>query len=179
MYTEELIDLLRDSFDIELLTQSEEPENEDGHLTYNIPGKAFARDGSGGEFILLEDGTVGYWGTEGQCGRMAENMTAFFTLIVNCPYWMDVVTGAMYSDPFASDESLQALLEELEAEYDHITPEDRQQAAQMLGVSCEEDCVELVKTFYDCANRIPGLVSTYREDDGSTHDSTGSLFLDH
>ena len=61
MFNEEIMDLLRDSFDVELLQEHQEPETEDGHLTYSIPGKTFARDGSGGEYILLDDGTVGYW----------------------------------------------------------------------------------------------------------------------
>lgn len=175
IFTEEGFAVLRDHFDMELLEDFDDPENEDGHLTYSILGKTFARDGSGGEFILLKDGTVGYWGSEGQCGRMAEWLGDFFSLIVNCPWWTDVVNACRFGDPFASDEALQELIDGLQEEYSHIGPELREQAAEALCVELEEDLVSLLRKFYDCATREPRLVTTYREDDGSTHDSSGSL----
>ena len=175
IFTEECSAVLRDHFDMEILEDFDDPENEDGHLTYSILGKTFARDGSGGEFILLKDGTVGYWGSEGQCGRMAEWLGDFFSLIVNCPWWTDVVNACRFGDPFASDEALQELIDGLQEEYSHIGPELREQAAEALCVELEEDLVSLLRKFYDCATREPRLVTTYREDDGSTHDSSGSL----
>ena len=177
MYSEEILELLLNTFDMELLTEQEEPENEDGHLTYSILGKTFARDGSGGAYILLQDDTVGYWGSEGQCGRLAESLKDCFTLIVNCPWWMDVVNACSFSDPFGSDEALQELIDELREEYSHIGPEIQAEAADALSVELEEDLPALLRRFHDCAARTPGLVTTYREDDGSTHDSSGSLFV--
>ena len=41
-----LSDLLSDVCDVEILPEFREPQDEDGHLTYNIPGKTFARAGS-------------------------------------------------------------------------------------------------------------------------------------
>lgn len=159
---EALLDILRDQFDLEILPRMEEPENEFGHLTYSIPGKTFARDGSGGEFILLEDGTVGYWGSEGQCGRFAESVEEAVTMIVRCPWWMDILDCDI-----EDDEALAERIEELQEEYDAEIPEE-------LEVDAEP--MELVKRFYESATREPRLVTTYREDDGSTHDSSGSLF---
>ena len=176
MYSQEIMDLLRDSFDVELLDDFEDPENEGGHLTYSIPGKTFARDGSGGEYILLKDGTIGYWGSEGQCGRLAESLKEWFDLIVNCPWWMDVANACNWGDPFGSDESLQELIDELREEYSHIEPEMQEQAAEALCVELEEDLVSLLRRFYETANRQPRLVTTYHEDDGTTHDSPGTLF---
>lgn len=176
MVSQEIRDLLRDSFDVELLGEYEVPENEDGHLTYSIPGKTFARDGSGGEYIELADGTVGYWGSEGQCGRLAESREECFRLIISCPWWMDVVNACRYADPFESAEALQELIDELREEYSHIDPEMQARAAEALGVEPEEDLASLLHSFRDCANREPRLITTYREDDGSTHLSSGSLF---
>lgn len=172
---EALLDILREQFDLQILPEMEEPENEFGHLTYSIPGKTFARDGSGGEFILLDDGTVGYWGSEGQCGRLAESLMDCFTLIVNCPWWMDVANACNYGDPFDSDDALQELIGELREEYSHIEPEMQEKAAGELGVALVEELATLLHRFRDCAVREPRLVTTYREDDGSTHDSSGSL----
>ena len=175
MFNEEIMDLLWDSFDVELLQEHQEPENEDGHLTYSIPGKPFARDGSGGEYILLDDGTVGYWGTEGQCGRLAESLSDSFTLIVNCPWWMDVANACHYGDPFESEETLQELIDELREEYDDIEPEMQEEAAEALEVELEEDLAALLRRFRDCATREPRLVTRYQEDDGSITESSGSL----
>ena len=175
MYNEEILDLLRDSFDVELLQKHQEPETEDGHLTHSIPGKTFARDGSGGEYILLDDGTVGYWGTEGQCGRLAESLKDCFKLIVNCPWCMDVATACHYGDPFESEEALQELIDELREEYSHIEPEMQEEAAEALEVELEEDLVSLLHRFRDCAIREPRLISRYQEDDGSITESSGTL----
>ena len=175
MFNEEIMDMLRDSFDVELLQEHEEPETEDGHLTYSIPGKTFARDGSGGEYILLDDGTVGYWGTEGQCGRLAESLSDCFTLIVNCPWWMDVANACHYGDPFESEETHQELIDELREEYDDLEPEMQEEAAEALEVELEEDLAALLRRFRDCAIREPRLVTRYQEDDGSITESSGSL----
>ena len=174
MLPEEILDLLQDSFDVELLEEHAEPENEDGHLTYSIPGKTFARGGSGGEYILLDDGTVGSWGTEGQCGRLAENLKGCFTLLVSCPWWMDVANACHYGDPFESEETLQELIDELREEYDDIEPEMQEDAAEALEVKLEEDLAALLRRFRDCATREPRLVTRYQEDDGSITESSGS-----
>ena len=64
-----LLALLSSICDVEILPKFRTPENESGHLTYNIPGKTFAEAGSGSEYILLEDGSIGVWGSEGPSGR--------------------------------------------------------------------------------------------------------------
>ena len=79
----DLSDLLWDVCDVEIFSEFKTPQNECGHLTYNIPGKTFARAGSGSEYILLEDGSIGFWGSEGECGRIADNLKDFFEFIIN------------------------------------------------------------------------------------------------
>ena len=54
----DLSDLLCDVCDIEVLSEFKIPEDEFGHLPYNIAGKTFARTGSGSKYILLEDGSI-------------------------------------------------------------------------------------------------------------------------
>ncbi len=80
-----LSDLLCDVCDIEILPEFKTPQDECGHLAYNISGKTFARAGSGSEYILLEDGSIGFWGSEGACGRIADNLQDFFEFVLNCP----------------------------------------------------------------------------------------------
>ena len=59
---------------------------------------AFARDGSGGEYHLLEDGSIGYYSSEGEAGRLAESMDDLFYLIVSCICWHDCCDTKQYVD---------------------------------------------------------------------------------
>ncbi|MDE6732618.1 MAG: hypothetical protein K2J77_07055 [Oscillospiraceae bacterium] len=92
-------DILCDVCDVEILREFKTPEDEFGHLTYNISGKTFARSGDRSEYILLEDGSIGFWGSEGACGRIAENLQDFFEFVIICPYWEDYLDVDKYQDP--------------------------------------------------------------------------------
>ena len=54
-----LSDLLCDVCDIELLPEFKTPEDESGHLTYNISGKTFAKEGND----LDMEVNIFYWKT--------------------------------------------------------------------------------------------------------------------
>ena len=51
----ELAEKIRLKCDIELYPQLQKPDDMDGKITWNIDGKAFGVDASGGEFILLSE----------------------------------------------------------------------------------------------------------------------------
>ena len=59
---------------------------------------AFAVDGAGGEYHLLEDGSIGYWSSEGAAGRLAESMDDLFHLIVFSICWHDYCDSRKYAD---------------------------------------------------------------------------------
>ena len=48
-------------FDFFLLDELSPRDDAEGRCTFSMPGMAFARDGSGGEYHLLEDGSIGYY----------------------------------------------------------------------------------------------------------------------
>lgn len=100
----DLSDLLCNVCDIQILPEFKTPQDESGHLTYNISGKTFARTGSGSEYILLEDGTIGFWGSEGACGRIADNLQDFFEFMISCPYWQDYLDEYEYQNQDALGE---------------------------------------------------------------------------
>ena len=58
-------------FDFFLLDELSPRDEADGRATFTLPGMTFARDGSGGEYHLLEDGSIGYYSSEGEAGRLA------------------------------------------------------------------------------------------------------------
>lgn len=175
----DLSDLLCDVCDVEILPEFKTPQDEFGHLTYNISGKAFARERNGSEYILLEDGSIGYWGSEGKCGRIADNLKDFFELMINCPYWLDYVCEEEYQNREELSEFARKIFEEYEEngqKNDFDLCEAQQELADSLGIEIKADVTEILMRFYHCTKYKPRFVSTYTEDDGSTHSGTGSLF---
>lgn len=169
---QDLADLLSDVCDVEILPEFQAPEDEFGHLTYNISGKTFARAASGSEYILLEDGSVGYWGSEGGGGRIADNLRDFFEFMICCPYWQDYLWEGAYEDR----ESLGEYAKEVLGEYVEQAKEDgfdvlkaRQELADRMGIGKMADVVDILMRFHDCTRREPRFIQTYTENDGSTH----------
>lgn len=175
----DLSDLLCDVCDVEILLEFKTPQDEGGHLTYNISGKTFAKAGSGSEYILPEDGSIGFWGSEGECGRIADNLKEFFEFMVNCPYWEDYLDEEEYQDREGLDEFAKEIFEEhveddKDIEFDLL--EAQQELVDCLGIEKKSDVVDILMRFYHCTKREPRFISTYTENDGSTHSGTGSLF---
>ena len=174
-----LLALLSTACDVEILPEFKPPENEFGHLTYNIPGTTFAQAGSGSEYILLEDGSVGYWGSEGACGRIADSLHDFFEFVIRCPYWQDYLCEEVYQDreklgKFAK-ENFERLKESFKADGFDLF-EAQQKLADYLGIEKKVDVVDILMRFYYCTKRQPRFIQTYTENDGSSHSGTGSLF---
>lgn len=175
----ELADLLCDVCDVEILPEFRKPQDENGHISYNLSGKTFAGEKNGSEYILLEDGSVGYWGSEGRCGRIADSLPDFFTFVINWPCWKDCLWEWAYQDR----EELREFAEEIFQEYEEVNLEDgfdlsgaQQELAGCLGIERGTEIVDLLMKFYHCTTRKPRFIYTYTEDDGSRHSGTGSLF---
>lgn len=152
----DLSDLLCDVCDVEILPEFKTPQDEFGHLTYNISGKTFAREGTGSEYILLEDGSIGYWGSEGEGGRIADNLKEFFELMINCPYWLDY----LYEEAYQNREKLSAFAKEILEAHEENAQEDefdlckaQQKLADSLGIEIKADAAELLMRFYHCTKR--------------------------
>ena len=62
----DLADEFDSLFDFFLLDELSPRDDAEGRCSFSLPGMAFARDGSGGEYHLLEDGSIGYYSSEGE-----------------------------------------------------------------------------------------------------------------
>lgn len=174
-----LADLLCEVSGVEVLSEFKTPQDEGGHISYNISGKTFAREKSGSEYILLEDGSVGYWGSEGASGRIADNLGDFLELVIFFPYWKDYIYEGACQDKELLDEYVEDVLEEHAKEDEEYWPdflEARQELARRLGIRITADISDILVRFYGCTEQKPRLILTYTEDDGSVHRGTGSLF---
>lgn len=174
----DLAALLREVCDVEILPECRSPEDEFGHLSYNLSGKTFAETGSGSEYLLLEDGSVGFWGSEGSGGRIAENLQEFFELMLSCPYWQDYLKEEKYQDRESLGAFAKETLANLSDSFDGgiSLAQARQKLADQLGIAIKADVTDVLLRFYRCAKREPRFISTYTEDDGSRHSGTGCVF---
>lgn len=173
-----LAKMLYELCDITFFSEYKNPQDEQGHLSYSIAGKTFARNDTGSEYILLEDGSVGFWGSEGQGGRIADSLQEFLEFIVHCPSWQDYLEEWAYEDM----EELRDFAKEIFEEQQEESEEDdcdllaeQQELADYLGIDKSEDIASILMRFYHSAKREPRLITTYTEDDGSTNCKT-SLF---
>ena len=77
----DLADEFDSLFDFFLLDELSPRDDAEGRCTFSLPGKAFARDGSGGEYHLLEDGSIGYYSSEGEACAAESNVVLIHKLL--------------------------------------------------------------------------------------------------
>lgn len=165
--------------DVEFCYDFEEINDEDGHAVYNMNGKTFAYDGSGGEFILLEDESVAYHGSEGEVGKISTSFHDYMEFMINCPYWMDYLRKDMYISENLMDNMIArnslALGQMLNEEGINLL---EQQIVLASYFSCKlyDDKKNVLRKFYDSVHSLQKFVLTYTEDDGEVHISSGDIF---
>ena len=168
----ELAEKIRFKCDIGLYSQLQKPDDMDGKITWNIDGKAFGVDGSGGEFILLSDGTIGFNSSEGETGRIAENIKELFSLLVNCPCFFDFLMPDIYKDKILLKKYAGKIEKEYREDFNKMTEHDwdeiKSEIASELDFPVDDNIAEntLIK-FFEAATREPQYQSTYHEEDGS------------
>ena len=168
----ELAEKIRLKCDIELYPQLQKPDDMDGKITWNIDGKAFGVDGSGEEFILLSDGNIGFSSSEGETGRIAENIKELFSLLVNCPCFFDFLMPDIYKDKILLKKYAGKIEKEYREDFNKMTEHDwdeiKSEIASELDFLIDDNIAEntLIK-FFEAATREPQYQSTYHEEDGS------------
>ncbi len=160
-------------FDFWLLDEMTERETEDVHLTYSLDGNAFAKDGSGGEYHLLEDGSVGYHSSEGENGRLAENMDELFSLLVSCICWHDYCDAKQYVDSRTLEKYGQKqrciILEDIDMG-------SWRRVSDALGISIDNELAPVLERFRKATQREPLYQCIFHENDGSLTESYGLMF---
>lgn len=168
----ELAEKIRLKCDIELYPKFQDLYNEDGHITWNIEGKAFASDASGGEFVLLSNGTIGFNSSEGETGRIAENMKELLSLLVNCPCFFDFLMPDLYKDKILLKKYADKIEKQYREEFNDMNKYDwdtiKNEIAKELDFPIDNNIAEnALMKFYKVATREPQYQATYHEDDGS------------
>ena len=151
-------------FDFFLLDEPTERDEVEGRCTFSLDGKAFARDGAGGEYHQLEDGSIGYVSSEGQCGRIAESIDDLIHLLVYSICWHDYCDSSQYTDR----STLESYANERHDEIASYTEMDVwETVVQALGMNSKGNVAAELQKFYDAAQREPLYQGFYHEEDGS------------
>lgn len=135
-----------------------------GEMKFTMKNKAFGMAGDGTEFLILEDGTIGMSGSEGDAGRIADSMNDFFSLLLNFPCFWDFLCYNIYLDK--NKELFRAKLAEAMEEYS-TDPEFeilKAETAEKLGIQLDNDVVNNTAVqFYNTVMRNPRFGYYYKD----------------
>lgn len=160
-------------FDFFLLDEPTERDEIEEKCTFSMDGKAFARDGAGGEYHQLEDGSIGYMSSEGECGRIAESIDDLICLLVYSICQHDYCDSSQYTDVGI----LESYAKERYAQITSYTEMDEwETVVQVLGMPLEANVAAELQKFYDAAHRAPLYICYFHEDDGTVTESHNLFF---
>lgn len=160
-------------FDFFLLDEPTKRDEVEGRCTFSVDGVAFARDGAGGEYHQLEDGSIGYMSSEGECGRIAESVDDLIHLLVYSICWHDYCDASQYTDI----STLEAYANERHDQIASYTEMDVwETVVQVLGMPLEANVAAELQKFYDAVHRAPLYICYFHEDDGTVTESHNLFF---
>ena len=132
---------------------------------YSLACQAFTQDGSGGEYIILEDESIGFIGSEGQVGRVAESLDDLLTFLLHAGSISDFSCRLLYQNKDLLVKFCQGFLKKARENYQSKGEEwDKVRAglAQKLGLEFHpEKLQELALKFYQSAIRTPLFTCKY------------------
>ena len=157
--------LLMQVCDILFYDQLKEVEFSQNNEVYSLSPIAFAKDGSGGEFVFLEDESVGIIGSEGQVGRIAESLDDLLTFLLHAGSISDFSCCLLYQNKHLLARFCQGFINKARKNY-QSKGEDwdkvRTGLAQELGLEFQpEKLQDLALKFYQSAIRPPLFTCKY------------------
>ncbi|MDU7073705.1 MAG: hypothetical protein E6334_00285 [Streptococcus peroris] len=136
---------------------------------YSLACHAFAQDGSGGEYVILEDDRIGFIGSEGQVGRVAESLDDLLTFLIHAGSISDFSCRLLYQNKDLLAKFCQGFIKKVRDNY-RSKGEDwdkvRAGIAKKLRIYFNPDKLEeLAMNFYKTATRTPLFTCTYYHGD--------------
>ena len=157
--------LLMQECDILFYDQLKEVEFSQNNEVYSLSPIAFAKDGSGGEYLILEDESIGFIGSEGQVGRVAESLDELLTFLLHAGSISDFSCRLLYQNMHLLAQFCKGFIDNARENY-QSKGEDwdkvRTGLAQELGLEFDpEKLQELALKFYQSAIRTPLFTCKY------------------
>ena len=132
---------------------------------YSLDCHAFAQDGSGGEYVILEDQSIGFIGSEGQVGRVAESLDELLTFLLHAGSISDFSCRLLYQNKDLLAKFCQGFINKARQNYQskgEKWDKVRTLLAQELGLKFQpEKLQELAFNFYQSAIRTPLFTCKY------------------
>ena len=161
----QLRNLLMKECDILFYDQLKEVEFSQNNEVYSLSPIAFAKDGSGGEYVILEDESIGFIGSEGQVGRVAESLDDLLTFLLHAGSISDFSYRLLYQNKHLLAQFCQGFINKARKNYQSKGEEwdkVRVLLAQELGLEFKpEKLQELALKFYQSAIRTPLFTCKY------------------
>ncbi len=143
-------------------------------LSPNQPYKLLATEGSGGVYLaygdsILEKRPILYASSEGQSGKIANNLTEFLSILMAIPYWFDLLK-------FSGNGSLKEMCKTacfMEKEYNEEHPELQhiiKSITKYLNIPDLENPIEVLH------NRVNATDCTLVADDGWKYETLFNSF---
>lgn len=157
--------LLMQECDILFYDQLKEVEFSKNNEVYSLSPIAFAKDGSGGEYVILEDQSIGFIGSEGQVGRVAESLDELLTFLLHAGSISDFSCRLLYQNKDLLSKFCQGFIKKARQNYQskgEKWDKVRTLLAQELGLKFQpEKLQELAFNFYQSAIRTPLFTCKY------------------
>lgn len=157
--------LLMQECDILFYDQLKEVEFSQNNEVYSLSPIAFAKDGSGGEYVILEDQSIGFIGSEGQVGRVAESLDELLTFLIYAGTISDFSCRFLYQNKHLLAKFCQGFINKTRENYQskgELWDKVRAGLAQDLGLEFNpEKLQELALKFYQSAIRTPLFTCKY------------------
>ena len=157
--------LLLDECDIYFYDQIREVQFSNNNEEYSLACQALAQDGSGGEYVILEDESIGFIGSEGQVGRVAESLDDLLTFLIHAGSISDFSCQLLYQNKDLLAKFCQGFINKARQNYQskgEKWDKVRTLLAQELGLKFQpEKLQELAFNFYQSAIRTPLFTCKY------------------
>ena len=157
--------LLMQECDILFYDQLKEVEFSQNNEVYSLSPIVFAQDGSGGEYVILEDDSIGFIGSEGQVGRVAESLDDLLTFLLHAGSISDFSCRLLYQNNELLAKFCQGFTNKIRENYQSKGEEwdtVRTELAQELGLEFQpKKLQELAFNFYQSAIRTPRFTCKY------------------
>ena len=157
--------LLLDECDIYFYDHIREVQFSNNNEEYSLACQALAQDGSGGEYVILEDQSIGFIGSEGQVGRVAESLDNLLTFLIHAGSISDFSCRLLYQNKDLLAKFCQGFINKARQNYQskgEKWDKVRTLLAQELGLEFQpEKLQELAFNFYQSAIRTPQFTCKY------------------
>lgn len=128
-----------------------------------------SQDGSGGEYVLLEDDSIGFISSEGEVGRIAESLSDLLTLLIHIGNKFDFNCKWIYQNQEIIEAYCKGYLSKIRTIYkDQGNDRDmiRADIAKSLSLGFDPNQLpDLAFSFYNSASRKPKFSCRYLNGD--------------